>query len=195
MLSTWDNWERGKLAGRGYAARDAASDAGIVKVWNYWDSCLPAAGSHPLATLVEYPEFDLNRVGFDLTTYPDALAGDWFVLDYVAEKVGSSQVEWFDYALSFDVPKETLSFTHVPSRDFQGNGIVDFADFASLASRWRQPVDPNADPASPHDLDADHLIGPSDLVLFSGFWLDRTDCAAPAEPNAAPAEPNTPAGL
>ena len=182
LQSTWDNWERGKLAGRGYDANDPNS-------FNYWDSCLPAAGRLARVTLFsEDPELGFNRMGFDLITYREALAGDWFVLDYIAEKTGSSNVGFFDFALSPDVPKETLSFTHVPSRDFKGNGIVDFADFASLALRWRQPVDPNADPASPHDLDADHLIGPSDLVLFSGFWLDRTDCAAPAEPN-------TPAGL
>jgi len=179
LQSTWDNWERGRLAGRGYDPNEGSL--------NYSGSCLPAAGRSPLVTFVEYPELDLNRVGFDLTTYPDALAGDWFVLDYIAEEVGTCDVGLFDYALSFDVPKETLSFTHVPSRDFNGNGIVNFDDFASLASHWRQPVEPNADPAYPRDLSADQLIGPSDLAMFSGYWLERTDCGAPA------AEPSTPA--
>jgi len=179
LQSSWDDWERGNLLGRGYDPNEGS--------WNYVDSCLPAAGRSPLATFVEYPEDELNRIGFDLWTYPEALAGDWFVLDYIAEKVGSSNVGLFDYGLSFDVPKETLSFAHVPSRDFDGNGIVDFADFASLASHWRQPVDPNANPARPHDLDADLSIGPSDLAMFSEYWLERTDCAAPAAEPGAPA--------
>jgi hypothetical protein len=182
LQSTWDNWERGKLLGRGYDPND-------TETFNYWGSCLPAAGRSPLATFVEYPELDLNRVGFDLMTYPDAFPGDWFVLDYVAEEVGASEVGLFDYAVSPDTPKEVLCFTHVASRDFRANGIVDFADFASLASHWRQPADPNADLPSPYDLDADHAISPSDLGMFTEFWLERTDCAARAEPNAPAAGP------
>ncbi len=176
LLSTQDDWEHGKLMGRGYDANDP--------MLNYWGSCLPAAGRSPLVTFfVEAPGLDLYRIGFDLMTYPDALPGDWFVLDYIAEKAGPSHVGLFDYALSLDVAKETLAFTHVPSRDFKGNGIVDFADFASLALHWRQPIDPNVDPAPPQDIDADHLIGPRDLAMFSQYWLERTDCAVPAEPN------------
>jgi len=191
LQSTWDDWERGKLLGRGHDPNSPAL--------NYRDSYLPAAGipvrppipfpdHEPIVAFVEYSEFDLNRVGFELTTLRDAFAGDWFVLDYVAEKVGSSNVGLFDYGLSFDVPKETHSFVHVPSRDFNGNGIVDFADFASLASHWRQPVDPNAEPSRPRDLDGNLSVGFSDLAMFSEYWLERTDCTGPA------AEPGAPAG-
>jgi hypothetical protein len=117
----------------------------------------------------------------------DAVAGDWFVLDYVAEQIGLCSVGLFDLTSSLTVPIETLSFTHVPSRDFDGDGIVNFADFVSLASHWGQPADPNAGSAGPWDLDADRLVGPADLGMFSEYWLERTDCSSPV------AEPNVPA--
>jgi hypothetical protein len=182
---TWDDWERGKLLGRGY---DPNSLSGT-----YRGSCLPAAGiragdREPLATFVEYATF--KRIGFELTTARGAVAGDWFILDYVAEQTGLCNVGFFDYAFSPEVPTKTLSFTHVSSRDFDGNGVVNFADFASLASHWRQPADPNAGAAGPCDLDADQLIGPSDLGMFSEYWLERADCTSPAtEPNVPPAGP------
>lgn len=180
LQCTWDDWERGKLMGREwYDPNDLGG--------NYRGSCLPAAGIRPLVVFAECAGPDCSRVGFDLATHLNALAGDWFVIDYIAEKVGSCDVGLFDYALGLDVVSETLSFTHVPSRDFDGNGVVNFADFASLASRWPQPVDPNTDPACPYDLDADQLIGPSDLAMFADYWLERTDCAAPTAEQGTPA--------
>jgi len=179
LLCTWDNWQRGKLLGRGY-------DPNSAKL-SYRDSCLPAAGipstaypHGPSAVFKERPKW----VGFELETLPDVVAGDWFVLDYVAENVGSCDLSVFDYWLSLTVPQETLTFNHVPSRDFNGDHIVNFADFASLASAWRQPADPNAPPTYPCDLDGDQLIGPSDLAMFADYWLEQTDCAAAIEPNA-----------
>ena len=179
-----DNWERGKLMGRGYDPN--------TPIKNYRGSYLPAAGVpyaprfyEPTVAFVTYAETDYNRVGFDLEALREAFAGDWFVLDYVAEKTGSCNVNLFDYyALGFDVPKETHTFNHVPSRDFDSNGVVDFADFASLARYWREPADPNTASSRPYELDGDRLIGPSDLAMFTDYWLERTDCAASAEPNA-----------
>jgi hypothetical protein len=177
LQCAWDDWGRGKLLGRGYDPNSLSH--------TYRDSCLPAAGipsvawpHEPIAAFVE----SSRRVGFELETLPDVVAGDWFVLDYVAENVGSCNVGLFDYWLSFNVPQETLTFNHVPSQDFDGNGIVNFADFASLASQWRQPADPNAAVPRPYDSDADRLIGPSDLAMFADFWLEQTDCRAAPEP-------------
>jgi hypothetical protein len=88
----------------------------------------------------------------------------------------------FDYWVSLDLPQETLTFSHVPSRYFNGSGIVNFADFASLAARWRQPADPATGAAC--DLNTDTVIGPADLAMFSDYWLERTDCSAPAAESA-----------
>jgi len=183
LQTTWDDWERGKLFGRGY---DPNSNS-----YTYRGSTLPAAGRligdhEPVAKFIKSAKF--KTIGFDLATMYEAVAGDWFVLDYVAEQTGLCSVGLFDWALNLTGPTETFSFTHVPSRDFDGNGVVDLADFVSLASRWRLPVDPNTDGAGTCDLDADGVIGPSDLGMFSEFWLERTDCTSPAaEPNVPPA--------
>ena len=183
---TRDDWERGKLLGRGYDPNNP--DPG------YQDSCLPAAGVpnftfgiEPTVIFLEYLGVDSSYVGFQLTTLGNAFAGDWFVLDYVAEKVGSCSVGLYDYWLSLDVPQETLTFNQVPSRDFDGNGIVDFADFASLAAHWRQQVDPSAIAVCPDDLDSDQVIGPRDLAMFSDYWLERTDCSAQGPKSATSA--------
>ena len=82
---------------------------------------------------------------------------------------------WYDFSVSFDVPIETLAFTHVPSRDFNGDTVVDFKDLALLASHWDLNADPNS-PDGPFDLNADGRIDLGDLALFSEYWLERTDC-------------------
>lgn len=170
-----DSWNHGKLLGRGY---DPDTLQG-----SYLGSCLPATGS------AYYPSNHiptaifrngLKGIGFDLVTLEDATAGDWFVFDYVAESVGTCKVKFMDRWVSSDVPQETLVFNHVPSQDNNGDGIVSFPDFASLASRWRQPGEG----------EADSFIDPSGLAMFADHWLVRTECsAATTEPNAPDAGP------
>jgi hypothetical protein len=81
------------------------------------------------------------------------------------------------------VPIQTLSFTHVPSRDFNGDTIVNFQDLALLASHWGSKADPNS-PDAAFDLNADRRIDLGDLALFSEYWLERTDCSkAATNPN------------
>jgi len=181
LRCAWDDWEHGKLLGRGPKPADPRG----LSI-NYLGSCLPAAGI-PFSDGRHEPTVIFwegsSWTGFWLNTLPDVPAGDWFVFDYVAEKVGSCNVNLFDDELSLKVPQETLTFNHVPSRDFNGDRIVNFADFVSLASAWRQPVDPNGQSQGPHDLDGDQLIGPFDLAMFADYWLEQTDCAVAAEPN------------
>lgn len=180
LLCSEDDWERGKLLGRGYDPNSLNK--------NYRGSYLPAAGLErpgghsPLVTFHRYTW--LNSIGFELRTVYGATTGDWFILDYDAEDIGLCNVGLFDYDLSFDVPKETHTFNHVPSRDFDGNGIVNFADFASMASHWRQSADPNSAVRRPWDINASQLVNLSDLAIFADYWLVRTDCAAASEPNA-----------
>jgi hypothetical protein len=131
---------------------------------------------------------DSRRIGLvfssDHTPYitggHPAYPGDWFVVDYHAEQVGSSEVGLYDLLVGDDVPMQTLSFTHVPSRDFNSDTIVNLKDFALLASRRRSAVDPNSDPEATVDLDADHRVGASDLASFSQYWLARTDSSEPS---------------
>lgn len=189
LLTTLDDSDRGRLIGRGLTLTERNP--------KYQGSCLKAAGQAPFVGAVE--DTRLNRIGFELIADSGPVAGDWFVLDYQAEKAGSCDVRLFECAVVGNEPiigeptgddevkpvvetlVETLSFTQVPSCDLNKDHIVNLRDFALLASCWRQKADP--DPAAPAlpDLDADGLIGPLDIAQFSDFWLEQTDCGGTAD--------------
>ena len=109
---------------------------------------------------------------------------------YQAKAVGECSVGLHGWAASTDRDRpsrildpppfeavliQVLSFQHVVSRDCNADTLVNFADFAVLAGRWRQTFvsDPNETMAV--DLNGDDRIDVCDLVLFSDYWLERTD--------------------
>jgi hypothetical protein len=165
------------LDGRGYDAERQS----------YQGSCLEAAGEEAQVL----PFYNMNGRGYYLWTIPDrdlpgrdTSAGDWFIFDYHARQVGLCDVLLRAGTLSSGTLLETLSFAHVPSRDFNGDAIVDFADFARFSSQWRSALDP--DPNSPDaivDLNSDRQVDLADLVSFSEYWLERTGCEAAIDPN------------
>lgn len=168
----WDDDPYAALVGRGYSATLPGSTS---KVQNYKDSCLPAAGKAARA----YPYMGQDVVGLEFLSGPTAVAGDWFVFDYQAHRVGTCDVGLYDLYVSRYVPIQTFSFTHVPSRDFNGDTRVDFQDLALLASHWGSAGSP--DPNTAFDLDGDARIGCSDLALFSEYWLERQDSRPPGD--------------
>jgi hypothetical protein len=172
LVSTWDDWVYGELAARGYNPATR----------NYDSSCLPAAGKNPF-TLVSQ---DSTKVGFHFGSRVGGVPGDWFILDYKAKQAGLCNLSLWTIA-NPKVLLGTLSFQHVPSRDFNGDTVVDFRDFSLLTSHWNATValDPNS-PGRAFDLDSDARIGMGDLALFSEYWLERTDCTKPAD------DPNDP---
>lgn len=168
------------LSGRGF----------VAKPMNYKDSCLEAAGqSARVISSMASDGLGFNFFSTHLSSSPyyrGSEPGDWFIFDYLARQTGSCNIALLDFALGFNVPVQTLTFTHVPTRDFNADHIVDFADFAVLAARWQSTpqADPNSPAAAP-DLDADSSIDVNDLALFSDFWLERTAAPKPpADPNA-----------
>ncbi len=176
LVISRDDWQRGTLSGRGYNEQRR----------NYDGSTLAAAVllGRASAQYREYLQPDTGN-GFDLRPGQYSIAGDWFVLDYHAKQTGSCDVGLYDFDASIDVPLETLSFTHVPSRDFNGDTIVNFRDLALLASRCGTVVapDPN-DRNAPFDLDANGRVDVGDIASFSEYWLERTDCGKPVtDPN------------
>jgi hypothetical protein len=187
LLMLQDDTKYATLSGRGYTTTQPGS---TVFYPNYKDSCLQAAGGNARVRDVK----DLNGTGFSLTTatplsIPTTVAGDWFVIDYRAEQVGVCNIGLCDSRISNSIPIQVLSFLHVPSRDFNGDAVVDFQDFALLASHWGsvRGSDPN-DPAAGFDLNDDARIDLGDLALFGEYWLQRTDCGVPGrEPNDVPA--------
>ncbi len=173
---SWDDAEFATLSARGPTIIPGTF------VPNYKGSCLEAAGEQPGVWAFE----DTAGTGFDfMATYDPgipgfraAVPGEWFIFDYRAERVGSCDVGLYGLFVSPDTPIEMLSFTHVPSRDFDGDTIVNFEDFALFAGRWRATIDedPNS-PAAVFDLNSDSRVDTDDLALFSEYCLERIDCS------------------
>jgi hypothetical protein len=171
LLLSWDDSVYGELVGIGYNQ----------KTRNYDGSCLAAAGPTAFTRIFQIPP---KKIGLQFNTQGGSVPGDWFVVDYRAEQVGPCDVGLYDLSASANVPIETVHFTHVPSRDFNGDGIVDFKDFALLSSRWHSGAapDPNRADAA-FDLNSDGHLDIGDLALFSEYWLERTECKPTADPN------------
>lgn len=171
----WDDAQYASLGGRG----PTIVPGDVIS--SYRDSCLEAAGERASAWDFSGPEgVGLEFFSSDDRSVPDfrpAVPGDWFIFDYQAERVGSCEVGLYDPFRSFDMPIETLSFTHVRSRDLDSDTIVNFEDLALLARYWRTVVghDPN-EPDASLDLDMDGRIDVGDIALFSEYWLEQTDC-------------------
>jgi len=174
LLLTWDNWVVGNLSARGESSGPPH--------FQYEESALEAAAEPAFVTQYD----DAYMVGFDLITNAGAVPGEWFVLDYHAAEVGLCYVGLYDYDFSLDIPIETLLFNQVPSCDFDGDTVVNFMDFALLASRWGQEAESDPDLQATLDQDGDGVIGVGDLALFSEFWLECTDCNEPSiDPNTS----------
>lgn len=137
---------------------------------DYEGSHFEAAG--PTATVKG--QQDSYESGFELSSDDYCVLGDWFVIDYNAIKVGDCNVWLYDYNFSYDDPNYVMSFTHVPTRDFNDDGIVNFEDFAVLGLNWRRTDCSEPENCSGTDLDADGHVGISDLMQFAEYWLEKT---------------------
>jgi hypothetical protein len=168
-LTIWDtNQDYGSLFGRGYSE----------ETFDWAGSRFPAAGE--MATVFELLGDEIvgeeihSTKGFQFTAYEDAIAGDWFILDYNATGIGSCPVVFFDRAKNPDYPVYQLSFTHVRTRDFDDDGIVNFNDFVLLGINWRRTDCQTQENCSGTDLDANGNVDFDDLKMFADFWLERT---------------------
>jgi hypothetical protein len=169
-LSIWDaNQSYGDLAGRDF--NEDTDD------WK--GSRFPAAGD--MARVWDFQEHrrlndvwhDVNGLTFSVNS--NAIAGDWFIIDYNAISVGNCQVAFFDGDFSWDEPLYEMHFTHVPSRDFNEDSIVNFSDFAVVGLYWgiTNCTDPNG--CKKVDFDNNGIINMNDLKMFVEYWLERTN--------------------
>jgi hypothetical protein len=204
LALSWDDALYGTLSGRGLTPPAPGS---ALKYSTYKGSCLDAAGTK--ATVIDlWNDHSIIGLNFGNDVIPyvtgghPAYPGDWFVVDYYAEQAGECRVEFHGHDLVGHAPDrnavpvigpelllQTLSFQHVPSRDFNGDTVVDFRDFARFAAHWRSAPDPNAGAGAAFDLRPDNWIDSSDLTSFSQYWLERTDCNEPpanSDPTAKP---------
>lgn len=161
-------------------------DGGELALWdanqNYGDlpegSLFPAAGERAIVYSFEETEIvdeqEHDAKGFRFSGDDNAIAGDWFIIDYNAIEVGACSVIYYDFAMDWWHPQYELSFTHVVTRDFDDNGIVDFTDFAAFGSNWQRTDCLEPENCSGTDLDTDGVVEYTDLVLFADFWLETT---------------------
>ena len=168
-LSIWDtNQNYGRLYGRDYneethdwkGSRFPAS-GDMAVVWDFAET-----------ETVDGQEHDAN--GFRFYGSDDAIAGDWFITDYNAIDTGSCSVIFYDRSVNWDNPLYQMSFTHVRTRDFNNDGIVNFEDFAVLGSNWQRTDCSEPENCSGTDLDADGDVSISDLWQFVEYWLEKT---------------------
>jgi hypothetical protein len=177
LLLSWDDAKYGKLSGRGLTP---PPPVGAFRFSAYKDSALNAAGTKAYVRDM----VGIYGVGLELWTdiFPyigggghAAYPGDWFVVDYYAEQIGPCVVRFYDSSAGDDTLLQTLSFTHVPSRDFNHDTLVDFEDFARFASYWRSAADPGSGPTADLDLKADGRVDLADLAAFSRYWPEQID--------------------
>ena len=169
QLSIWDaNWDYGRVYGRDYN--------NVTHDWK--GSRFPAAGNRALvqffseSEIVDEQAHDANS--FHFSGDPNAIAGDWFIIDYNAINIGTCSVIFYDWAVDWDNPLYEMSFTHVRTRDFNDDGIVNFEDFAVLGLNWHRTDCSEPENCSGTDLDADGYVGISDLRQFAEYWLEKT---------------------
>jgi len=152
-------------------------DYGMLSARDYNEITFDWEGSHFPASgdmaWVWYWEED-GVQGFYLIVDYGAVAGDWFIIDYTATSIGTCNVAFYDHAVSWEYPIYFLVFSHVPTRDFNGDTNVDFADFAVFASQWKLTDCNDTGWCSGTDLNMDGNVDWNDLLLFTEYWLEST---------------------
>lgn len=134
-------------------------------------SRFPAAGN--TAYVWEWTEPDFQ--GFDLESTHSPKAGDWFIIDYTATSVGVCNIAFYDHTVSWVDPVYYLTFTHVPTCDFNSDDKVNFTDFAVFTSSWRLTDCNNPSWCKGADLNMDDNVDGADLLLFAKYWLESTE--------------------
>ena len=150
-------------------------------VSGYTGSILPAAGFFaavfPAAPYWEEEEKYVQGFDFYGDFPPEVKAGDWYVIDYNGIAVGDANIAlyWqqdsppFEYGLIHHI-----QFLQVPTRDFDGDGSVDFQDFSIFSMYWLDSncTDPNSCLGT--NLDNYGIVELNDLMLFTEYWLKKT---------------------
>ena len=160
---------------------DANMDYGVLsargpQIFGDWSgSHLEAAGEYALVE--DWKEQGID--GFSLYTDWDLSnieAGDWFIFDYNATNIGDCNVGFYKAdPPGSDILINYLEFTHVPTRDFNDDTNVDFADFAVLTLYWGVTNCDELNWCDGVDLNTDKTVDFKDVMLFTEYWLERTD--------------------
>ena len=160
--------------------------------YNELESCSILPAAHSISIQGRPPRVSLadSRTGdYFVGMYgaDEPNTGEWFAVDYHAIGLGECRVVFTEFpsqSSPVEVPGGILPadrlvnisvFSHVQTRDFDENYVVDFRDFALMAQCLQNSEgnDPN-DFAPEYDFDHNQSIDATDLAMFMGFWLGRT---------------------
>jgi len=100
---------------------------------------------------------------------PNALPGDRYSLEVSADE---RVIALAEQVAVRDIPAEPYSVRVGRESDVNGDGAVDFEDFALLASRWlNEDCLPGNGRCSGVDFDATGRVDAADLIFFADEWL------------------------
>jgi len=153
-------------------------DYGLLSARDYNDITIGWEGSRFEAAGIRARVLEWAEPGIQGLIFmgdPNAVPGDWFIVDYTATSAGVCEVGFYDRSVSWDYPVYYHVFSHVATRDFNNDAGVDFADFAVLASHWQETGCSDPNQCEGTDLDADGNVDISDLALFAHYWLEKTE--------------------
>jgi hypothetical protein len=185
---TYDYWSGGLfIAGQDRALATLSARDSDPNIRDYTESHYAEAGDMAIVTAWK----DSDIWGFDLYGSDiNAVAGDWFVIDYKATGVGDSNVGFYDYSISWNEPILLLTFHHDPTRDFNSDEIVDMSDYATLAYYWLYENCSDPDWCVGADISRDSWVDMVDFALFEKYWLWG---ASSGEESNYPGNPDEPA--
>ena len=166
---TGDYWSGGLfIAGQDRALATLSARDSDPNIRDYTDSHYEGAGDMAKVTAWK----DSEIWGFDLYgSDVNAVAGDWFIIDYEATDVGNPSVGFYDYSISWNDPISLLTFHHVPTRDFNRDEIVDISDYVTLAYCWLNENCSEPNWCGGTDISRDGWVDMVDFALFEKYWL------------------------
>jgi len=121
---------------------------------------------------VWYTSPDISTVVQEVVDRPGWLAGNAMVITFSNRMSagGYRQVCAYDLPAYTSGPKLQITFAEPPTGDFEPDGDVDFADYATLISAWEtEEGGPGWNPAC--DIHPDGFIDMLDLDVFADNWL------------------------
>ncbi len=147
------------------------------------DSHLPAAGA--TAMVLDWADSYIHGYDFYTSEEGDVEPGCWFVIDYAAEAEGACRIYAYNHSAEWNQadPNNSLTMENVPTRDFNGDHLVNLTDFSRFAAQWLKSDCSGPNWCDHADLDRDGSVGLSDLRLFSDFWLHGISGWQPMKPD------------